>query len=259
MAATTCSAPAPPTISCAERGEAGAAEQVEVVEHERRALPGASASASARRSGKSSSSAPDGARGRRRDVAAPERRQDIGPQPRGVAVPGAEREPRRAARRRPAAEQHGLAPAGGRADERERASRGRVERRAEARALDRGRRAAAGQTSGRQTAGSSRLRSPGRRRAAMARAVRRPGAHAPAVGVRTPPAATSATGGAQFRAAGAPRSARARATGYDRAARAGRLVGDRAVEHRLGRRTSASMPSNDDSVASLTRPRTRIS
>ena len=246
----------------AERGEAGAAQQVEVVEHEHGALAGAG-----QRVGEPQREVVvqrrTGVEPVDRHLGAPQRREHVGPQPARVAVARAEREPGGAALRGPAAQEHGLAPAGRCADERERAARGA----ASSAARRRGRSIVAAGRGGMARAdgeGAAHASSPpvggpggnGARRCVRCGA-RTPGAVRTRRGGARPPSASVCGRPA---AAGAPRSARARATGCGRAARAvrsGRRP-DRAGPSRSVA-TSASMPSNGDSAASLTRPRTRIS
>ncbi len=113
----------------AQRGERRAAQQVEVVEHEHRAL---------RRTGQRVGE-PQRDVVVERDVLMAQRLAHVRPQPSRLGVARAEGQPGRVVVRRPAAEQHGLAPTGRRLHEGDRAGAPRVERSIEPRARDRGR------------------------------------------------------------------------------------------------------------------------
>ena len=117
----------------AERGERRPAQQLELVEDERRALGGAG-----ERVGEPQRDVLDvRVEVVERDVGPAQRVADVRPQAARVRVAGPEREPGGAVVGGPAAEQDGLAPAGRRAHEGERAAPVGVERRDEARARDR--------------------------------------------------------------------------------------------------------------------------
>ena len=198
-----------------ERCERRAAQEVEVIEHQRGAL--------GRRRERVGEPQRDVVEPRvhvvERDVGALQRLADVRPQPARVAVARAQREPGRVMLRGPPAQQHGLAPAGGRADERERALSARVELPQEAGTLDGG----AGKR------GDSRPDSDGaaHRLNLTARGPpgqwRAPVCAAPARARRAVVCAPRTKRRCcRPAAAGAPRSARARATGCGRAARAAR-------------------------------------
>ena len=119
----------------AERCERGAAEEVEVIEHQRAGAPDDVASASASRSGTSSSRGSMSSSGTSARCSAS---QTSVHRRRASQWRALEREPGRVVLRGPPAQEHGLAPAGGRADERERAVSARVELPREAGTLDGG-------------------------------------------------------------------------------------------------------------------------